>query len=49
MGKPDTAIDFDRKLDSQPRQAAVHRTYRHMQANAAERFHNPAADNLAGG
>lgn len=48
MGKQDTVIDFDPKLGSRPRQAAVYRTYLYMQANAAERFHNPAADNLAG-
>lgn len=48
MGKQDSTIALEEKLSSEPRQAAVYRGYLRIQANAAERFHNRAADNLAG-
>ena len=48
MGKQDSTIVLEEKLSSKPRQAAVYRGYLRIQANAAERFHNRAADNLAG-
>ena len=40
--------DPEKKSDPQPHQAHVYRWYIHLQAMAAERFHHPAPDNLAG-